>query len=380
MVRLVFTVMLVTPALFGLGTENFGDRPLSPADDWPTGLLTAADLPGRIYSRWINGGEVICYAGNTQAFNQALQHFSAIQAPSHRVWVKTGPGRIQPFQGREIRYDWRLDITGGLVRSQRLREGVTTAELAPTITCHTHNISLDELVVPENIDLVLPEDVNSHSHLVWQIEQILKWRTAKNKWSNYAASFLKQQRQRVKQTWPRGMEPPIGGYVEFQSQRVSKLFPNHKFYIIETNISSISNLFAVSVSGEVDDLAGYRFSSEDGNSPFRNTPFSSFLKTQQIPVPDANAALEIGKSIEELVSAPGSWMFIKHNSHDFKTYKTWLFNNTTMDTPNWQWFTEPCPQGWIVSRRYIGPPASIMLPPRWKLHLDNQKRITEVTH
>ena len=375
-----FFVTFVVNRAFGLATEDFGDRPISSSTDWPIGTLEAAQSQGRIYSRWVNGSEVCCYAGDTKRFNQMLSAFASIQVPIHQLTVKAGPGEIQSFEGKKIRYDWRLEVMSGFARASLLEDGKSEEALYPKLECHLHNINIDDIILPENVEFVLEEDSRDHPWLAQKVKDVMLWRTAKRKWTEYVESYLVEQRNRILKTWPRGGEPPIGGYVEFQSPRVKNHLGNHKIYIIETNITGISNLYAVSLLGEVNDLRGNTFGSMDGKRPYKNEAFSDFIKQQQIVIPDANTAIETGMFIEELASAASRWMYLKQNSNDFKIFKTWIFNNEwTVGSPSWEWYAEPCKDGWIVSRRYIGPPASIMVPPRWKLDLDENNQIVEVT-
>jgi hypothetical protein len=72
---------------------------------------------------------------------------------------------------------------------------------------------------------------------------------------------------------------------------------------------------------------------------------------------------------------------MRHNSRNFKVFKEWVFSRAgTVDDPNWRWFAEKQVNGWIASRSYIGPPASIMAPPKWNLICNDKGQIIEVVH
>lgn len=385
-VAILLCVLNLPTVVFALGMEDFGDKPIEPSADWPVGTLAMAASQGRVYSRWVNGGEYFCYKGDINAFNDALKKFAAIEAPAHQLTIEYGYGKTESFDGKKIQFDWRLDVTGGISRSVMLEKGATEKQLAPKLTYYLgrDEKQLEALILPENIEVTCLA-ANDNWLLEYHLKQALKWQTAKLKWAEFAGPFLANQREQLKKTWPSN-EPPLAGYVEFQSRLVSKYLPDYKIYVIETTIAGSSKLFAVSSTGEISDLKGSEFVSMDGNSPFKNEQFSKFIAARQIHIPDVNTAIEVGRFIEELVSAPDRWMYLRYNSNDFRIFKAWIFSGqgTVEDPnwqwPNWQWYAEKYEAGWIVSRNYVGPPASIIAPPRWKLVLDEQKRIIEVMH
>jgi hypothetical protein len=381
-----FTILLfisgIPAVVFALGTENFGDRPIEVSSDWPNGMKKMLDSPGRVYSRWVNGGEYFCYKGDISAFNEVLKKFADINTIRHQLIIDYNCGQTKSFDGKEIGYDWRLDFIGGISRAVKLKEGASEVELSPKLTyclCREET-RLDRLILPENVEMTL-SDPNRGSLMDYRLEQAVKWRTAKRKWLEFVKPYLENQRKRLEQTWPAGQELPMGGYVEFQSQRISKYLSNYQIYLIETNLASASKLFAVSADGNVFDLKGDEFNSIDGKGAFRNESFSKFISIQRIKVENTNAAIEIGKFIEELAFAPNRWMFIRHNSNNFKVFKSWIFSSAgTVDDETWLWFTEKQANGWMVSRKYVGPPASIMVPPKWNLICNDKKQIIEIVH
>lgn len=379
---LFLCVLGIPVVVFAMATENFGDRPIESSPDWPGGMKAMVESPGLVYSRWVNGGEYFCYKGDTVVFNKALKKFADINAASHLLVIDYNCGQTKSFGGKDIGFDWRLDFTGGISRHVMLEKGATELDLSLKLTyclCHEET-KLDELVLPENVEIAIL-DPNRSGILDYSLKQAVKWRTAKRKWIVYVNTFLDEQRKKLKITWPAGQELPIGGYVEFQSQLASKYLPDYQIYLIETNIASFSKLFAVSADGNVFDLKGDQFSSASGNSPFKNESFSTFISEQHIKVEDVNAAIEVGRFIEELAFAPNRWMFMRQNSRDFRIFKAWVFSKAgTVDDENWQWFAEKQANGWMVSRKYVGPPACTMMPPKWNLVCDDQRRVVEVVH
>jgi hypothetical protein len=361
----IFSILVTPIVVFALGEENFGDRPIETSREWPGSMKAMVEGPGLVYSRWVNGGEYFCYKGDTATFNNALKKFADINTPRHILIVDANRGQTKSFDGKIINFDWRLDFTGGISRSVMLEKGADKIELEPKLTwcLHYDSMKLDELILPENVEIRV-SDPNQNNFLDYNLKQAVKWRTAKLKWVEFVSRL-----------------PEKISFVEYQSQTVSKFLPDYKIYLIETTLISASKLYAVSADGNVFDLKGSQFSSMSGNGPFKNEPFSNFISKQQIKIEDVNSAIEVGKFIEELAFASDRWMFIRHNSNNFKVFKAWVFSrNGTVDNENWQWFAKKQTNGWMVSREYVGPPASIMNTPKWNLVCDEQGRIIEVVH
>jgi hypothetical protein len=371
-------ILSIPVIALAMGTENFGDRPIESSPDWPEGMKAMVEGPGLVYSRWVNGGEYFCYNGDVNAFNDALKKFADINAPAHQLYIDYSFGKTKSFDSKEIQFDWRLDVNGGISRDVLLEKGETEINLSPKLIYYLcrDETKLDNLILPENIEAAIL-DPNTKNFLDYRFKQALKWRTVRRKWPEFVSPFLKEQRKRLKRTWPAGKELPIAGYVEFQSRLVSKYLPNYKIYIIEKGTISIPDLFAVSADGNVIDITSQHYADKEES---KKEPFSKFIVSQKISISDVNSATEVGKLLEELASAKQRWGYLQYNSNDFRIFKAWIFSSGGMvDDPHWQWYAEKQENGWMVSRRYVGPPASIIAPPRWNFVCDEKGQIIEVS-
>jgi len=153
----------------GLGTEEFGDRSIEISCEWYDGIAAVAKSPGRVYSRWVNGGEIFCFKSNTEAFNEVLRKFASISAPVRRLIIRSEIGIQKSFQGKEISFDWKLNVTGGISRSVLInRKGMNAIELYPSITVFlgSGNTKLDELNVPAGVDVIISESVKADANLL----------------------------------------------------------------------------------------------------------------------------------------------------------------------------------------------------------------------
>jgi hypothetical protein len=363
-ITILLLIMGIPAVVFALGTENFGDRPIEVSSEWPDGMKKMLDGPGLVYSRWVNGGEYFCYKGDISAFNEVLKKFADINTPRHLLIIDSNCGQAVSFHGKVINFDWRFDFCGGISRPALLWMGATEADLIPELSyclCREKS-NLDKLIVPENVEILILDSDRS-DFLVYRLKQASKWRTAENKWLEFVDHF-----------------PEKLGYVEFQSQPASKYLPGYQLYLLEIN-TALPKLFAVSVDGNIFDLKGNQFSRVSGNAPFKNELFSNFIAEQQIKVDDINTAVEVVKFIEDIAFASERWKYMRRNSKEFKIFKAWVFSKSgTIDNENWQWLADKQANGWFVSRKYVGPRASIMMLPKWNLICDDQRRIVEVVH
>lgn len=162
---LILGLALITLNAWPMGQETFGNEPLSDLNytDWP-GIVPLINDEHRVYSTWVNGNEYFYYRGDTEAFNQFLALFAALESPAHEVVFRPGPGHAQSFHNdRPIPIGWQMHLVGGIVAQMIDFEGTADAwDMHPTITvCLTENgrIQLDKIIVPEKVDVLQVADL-----------------------------------------------------------------------------------------------------------------------------------------------------------------------------------------------------------------------------
>lgn len=157
-------MLLAAPAAtaWGLGTEELGNKPLSPANyvNWP-GLVQVVNDPTRVYQFWVNGNENCYYTGNTDELNAALKNFAAADLKVHEVVLRPGPGSVKSFdQKSEFTVNWHLQIFAGIAGHQTtLDQGDQVWPKHPRLTVYVGgDIELAKIELPDNVKLVgLPE-------------------------------------------------------------------------------------------------------------------------------------------------------------------------------------------------------------------------------
>ncbi len=349
----LFSCGLSVNSTSGLGMEEFGDRPIEISCEWYDGVAAVAKSTGRVYSVWVNGGEIFCFKSNTKTFNEVLRKFASIRAPQRRLNIRSKVGIQTSFHGKETSFDWKLSIIGGIHRSVLIHEkGMKAKELYPSITVFLGrgNIKLDELDVPAGIDVTISESIKADANLLKAVNEIDKWRQAEEKWHAFVEPYLEKIRKE-------DSEPRID-CVEIRSELISEKLSKHRIYAIETRKFLRPSLFAVSMEGEITDLSN---------------GLVSFLKEQNILVSDSNAAISVTRLFEELSTASKTVFDLKFNTANFKILDKRLYQSIYQDA-DWHYSTEKQENIWIVKKIYVGKKDCLAYASKHEIVLDEKDR------
>ncbi len=167
----VTTILIALGALnspaWARGEESFGNSRVSPANyrEWP-GMARIIDDTHRVYRSWVNGDEHFYFQGDTQALNDSLKAFSAMESPVHEVILRTGHATARTFHGDQVPYDWVLHIAGGIARhGRRDKTGKQVLDNYPTLTVYVNDntIDLETIRVPANVAVLGPDALRTHN-------------------------------------------------------------------------------------------------------------------------------------------------------------------------------------------------------------------------
>ncbi len=369
---LVLTCVFFVKCTFGLATEEFGDRPIEISCDWYDGVAAVAKSPARVYSRWVNGGEVFCYEGNTEGFNEVLRKFSSISAPLRRLIISKETGIQESFDGKMIFFDWKLEFTGGISRSSLInRRGIEAIDVFPSITVFlgSGNIKLNEINIPAGIDVVISENVKADTELLKTVKRVERWKQAQEKWQGFIDPYLEKIRRE-------NSEPSID-YLEVRSELISMYVPRQRIYAIESLTYKASWLFAISIDGEITDLGKGGWSQQAGDKYIGNALISTFLKEQNIIVSDANSAIALVKLVEELSSAPKTIFELKFNTNNFRIFDKRLYPRVGGDA-DWDYSVRKKGKTFIVKKNYIGTKRCLAYAWTFEIILDEKHRFQDV--
>jgi len=364
----LFSCGLSVNSTSGLGMEEFGDRPIEISCEWYDGVAAVAKSTGRVYSRWVNGGEIFCFKSNTKTFNEVLKKFASISAPQRRLIIRGEVGIGKSFDGKEISCDWKLNVVGGISRSVLIHEkGMKAKELYPWITVFlgSGNIKLDELDVPAGIDVTISESIKADANLLKAVNEIDKWRQAEEKWRAFVEPYLEKIRKE-------DSEPRID-CVEIRSELISEKLSKHQIYAIETRKFQRPSLFAVSMEGEITGLSEGSLSRRANDGYISNPGLMSFLKEQNILVSDSNAAISATRLFEELSTASKTVFDLKFNTANFKILDKRLYQSIYQDA-DWHYSAEKQENIWIVKKNYVGKKDCLAYASKLEIVLDEKDR------
>jgi hypothetical protein len=355
-VVLFLCVLGISTVVFALGTENFGDKPIEISCDWYDGVAVVAQSPGMIYSRWVNGGEDFYYKADTNTFNNVLQKFDAVSSPLRRLIIESGSGTAKSLQGdKEFTFDWKLDIASGIYLHMLISDNTMKKDqMYPSITLFlgSGSINIEQLNIPAGIDVIIADSARKDSVLFTKVQKLACWTDALDKWRQFVQPYLEKTRK--------DLNDPAINCVEMRSQRISRYLPKHRIFVIETTGFSdsnlCSNLFAVSVTGEITDLSKPMFALSRDNKRLDYPSLSSFLMHQQIRITDADTAISVVKLTQELFSAPKTVVRIKLDTHNFAVFDDRLYPSGCKED-YWQYTAEKQTTEWIVKKKFIGPPT-----------------------
>jgi len=140
-----------------MGTESFGNSPVTAQEGWAKGVQAVASGPGRLYSNWINGNESFFFLGRTEALNAALKLFAKVEDPIREVVLLPGPGEARTFDGARLPCDWKLMVPSGIYLHLARKEAgseVFVKHATLTVFVTPGRIELDMLSIPPGLKVI----------------------------------------------------------------------------------------------------------------------------------------------------------------------------------------------------------------------------------
>lgn len=379
-VIMAFLVILshVTPCVFGLKQESFGNSPISPHQDWPDGVEALIKSAPRIYSLWVNGDERFYYAGDEETLNNFLKFFATIKTPIHLVIIDEDWNKVKQSHGNMARYDWILSVPSGIYRAHIIKEkGGDTNKQYPSVSiaAYSDRINFSHLILPENIKMTWSKDGDpnkapSGKNAIIAAQQ---WSKALAAWNEFANHRL--EKIRAKEI------DPSHQWMEIKSEALSTWLPNYRFFV-ETVRTNPSSTFALDKAGTIFDLGRGEWSSpmDHNDHTFRNEPLTKFLKNNHLTIADTNAAISAAKLVEELSFTAQRIMGFKYSTKNFRLFDPRIYRQMFYKETTWRYSAEKKDGYWQIEQKYIGPPACIIVQPQWRLIVDANNCLSDVYH
>jgi hypothetical protein len=121
-----------TPRAQALATEHFGNEPIGTGYNFGQAVRDVANLKSRVYWYEVNGNPTFYYRGDTDALNDALKKFAALDGASREVIFLPGPGEGHSLGGeKRFAYDWWVNTPAGFHREGPPTMTVYVGAVAP---------------------------------------------------------------------------------------------------------------------------------------------------------------------------------------------------------------------------------------------------------
>lgn len=159
---LLVAILMFTTArqAHGLAQQHVGNKPLNENNyqQWK-GIIPVINHESRVYHTWVNGNEHFYYRCSTEALNDILQKFAALDVDVREVVLRPGPEKVMTFDKEPIGYNCLLHIQGGISRHKE--EGTNVFDKYPTMTVFVDgsNITLERIKIPAGVALIEVADL-----------------------------------------------------------------------------------------------------------------------------------------------------------------------------------------------------------------------------
>jgi hypothetical protein len=204
-------------------------------------------------------------------------------------------------------------------------------------------------------------------------EEQSHWLEAMKKFEAFAAPRIKE----AKDKFP---DQPMVRFVEYRSQTVLEAFPEHRLFALDAASDGSSCLFALHCSGKIEDLGNCTWTGDVPSKSFQVRAVLDFVRAANIKVKNAEAAIAAAQLVEEVQGAPNYAIFLRINTKDFTVFdRRFIERFYGPRNTDWKWSAEKREGGgWLVTREYVGPPASVQQPPVYEMDLSDKQELLDL--
>ncbi len=113
-------------------------------------IMPVINHKSRVYYTWTNGNENFHYRGDTNALNNFLKKFAAIDEDVQEVFLSSRQG-LDTDGGTDVPHDWQMHLSTGLVRGLG-----TVRDQRPTVTIFLagDNIEAKKIKFPKSVTVI----------------------------------------------------------------------------------------------------------------------------------------------------------------------------------------------------------------------------------
>ena len=166
--------------------------------------------------------------------------------------------------------------------------------------------------------------------------------------------------------------------MEVATPMTDKLLPGCRIFVPLGAPTNLCGPYVYNASGimQIVHAGGWGF--YDGDEYATCTACAKFYTSRELLVRNEDEATQTAKLIEDLESYGGVGPMLLWNTRGFTLFRPDNIQSLVGFEQNWRFRTKKTGQDWLITREYVGPPASIMVPPVWVLTTDSTGMIVDV--
>lgn len=108
----VVAALVCCTSALGLGADHRPGQPVHWSPEWPEGLRELLEPSDFVHGYFVNASDFFFYAGDTEALNQFLQQYAALEDTPLTLVLHPGQGMVASPWAKDDRkpFDWELKV------------------------------------------------------------------------------------------------------------------------------------------------------------------------------------------------------------------------------------------------------------------------------
>jgi hypothetical protein len=197
-------------------------------------------------------------------------------------------------------------------------------------------------------------------------------------WANAEKKFQEFAKTRLKDVEAKPGELPASRFVEYRSQRLAETFPEHRFFALDSAFDGKSCLYALHATGKIEDLGNCTWTGDVASKTYQVPAVLDFVRKAKLAVKNADDAIAAAQLVEDVQGAPNYAAFLRVNTQNYTVLDRRFIEAHYGPPKHWKWSAAKRDGGWLVTREYVGPPASIQAPPKYELDVNDDQQMTDL--
>jgi len=168
-------------------------------------------------------------------------------------------------------------------------------------------------------------------------------------------------------------------HAEYKSHLLRRYLPERRIFVrYDRHYADEVRIFVLNQRGEITPLPHEEWRGNAVGKEMQVASVAAFIRSCRIAVTNAASAVEVAQLFEEIQGAAHYVAFLWINTKEFQAFDRAFLESQYGPRRHWQYTGTPATNGWQVKVEYVGPPASIMQPPTYRIEVDGQQRFQDL--